>query len=339
MMQILIVKTTSMGDVIHTLPALTDAGRHVPGVRFDWVVEKPFAEIPRLHPLVDTVIPVSIRQWRKNWWQAIKSDDFKQFRKQVKSKRYDFIVDAQGLLKSALLARMAKGKHVGLSWQSAREPLASLFYQQKIVVAKNQHAISRVRQLFANALGYAIEEEKITYGIDRNQIVPDSVAAPYVVFLHGTTWVTKHWPEAYWETLAKQIVALGYHIKLPWGNEIEKARAERIAKVHEHVRVLPKCNLMTLASELAGAQAVVAVDTGLGHLSAALDVPTVSLYGPTDPNKIGTQGASQRHLKEAVCCDKACSAKGCAIAKSISPACFEPLTPQKVMDALCLPSQ
>jgi heptosyltransferase-1 len=130
-MKVLIIKTTSMGDVIHTLPALTDAGKNITGIRFDWVVEKPFAEIPALHPLVDTVIPVHIRKWRKNWFKALRSPEWKEFREAIQAKHYDYIIDAQGLMKSALIVRLAKGLRCGLNWKSAREPLASLCYKKK----------------------------------------------------------------------------------------------------------------------------------------------------------------------------------------------------------------
>ena len=328
-MKVLIVKTTSMGDVIHTLPALTDAGQHIPNIRFDWVVEKPFAEIPALHPLVDQVIPVQIRQWRKHWLQSLRSDDWKRFRQQIKAKDYDVVIDAQGLVKSALIARMAKGERYGLNWSSAREPLASLFYHRKVPVKKGLHAIYRVRKLFAEVLGYDIDEDIVEYSIDRSQLQPQQTG--YITFLHGTTWLTKHWPEAYWCKLAKLMTAAGYPIKLPWGNEAERARAQRIAAVDTNIEVLPKLNLMGVAQVLAGSKAVIAVDTGLGHMAAALDVPTISLYGPTDPVKIGTRGASQIHVKENLQCDSACSRNHCALMENDVPGCFQQLTPEKVL--------
>lgn len=327
-MRVLIIKTTSMGDVIHTLPALTDVSKHIPEVRFDWVVEKPFAEIPALHPLVETVIPVQIRTWRKHWLKALRSPEWKAFRKAIKAKQYDYIIDAQGLMKSAMIGRMAKGLRCGLNWKSAWEPLASVFYTKKIAVDPNKHAIYRVRALFAGVFGYSFDENVVEYGLDKTALKPEQQG--YITFLHSTTWVTKHWPEAYWCELAKLLTEKGYHIQLPWGNEAEKARAERIALAHANIKVLPKMGLVALAKVLAGSKAVVAVDTGLGHLSAALDVPTISLYGPTDPKQIGTRGASQIHLKETMQCDKACSRQKCAIAKDDVPACFVAMTPSKV---------
>lgn len=332
-MKVLVVKTTSMGDVIHTLPALTDAGTHIPDIRFDWVVEHTFSEIPALHPLVDRIIPVRMRQWRHHWLRSLRSESWKQFKKAIQAQRYDLVLDAQGLMKSALLAKLAGGPRAGLDWQSAREPLASLVYQKKYAIAKNQHAILRVRQLFAQALSYSIDPLQINYGLSQ---IECTLSAPhYVVFLHGTTWVTKHWPKAYWCDLAQRLVAQGFTIRIPYGNAQEQARALEIQTVAPAaIEVLPKMGLTELAGILQAALAVVAVDTGLGHLAAALDVPTISLYGPTDPKKIGTQGQGQRHLKTEFVCLKGCRRQSCAVVKAGVSGCFDALTPDWVMLSL-----
>ncbi len=183
-MRVLIIKTSSLGDVIHTLPALTDAAHAVPGIRFDWVVEEGFAEIPSWHPAVDQVIPVAIRRWRKNLWQTLKSGEWKAFKQRVRERRYDLVIDAQGLVKSAWLTRLIKAPVAGLDRYSAREGLASRFYDRRLSVAVGQHAVERVRQLFALALAYDLPEGLGQYGLDlkRLQLPP---TAPYVVFLHG----------------------------------------------------------------------------------------------------------------------------------------------------------
>ena len=120
--------------------------------------------------------------------------------------------------------------------------------------------------------------------------------SPYIVFIHGTTWATKHWPENYWRELARLVTLTGYSVLLPWGNETEHARAQRIAEGLDFVTVLPELSLAEIAGVLSDATAAVAVDTGLGHLAAAMDIPCVSLYGPTSPEKIGAYGAGQIHL-------------------------------------------
>ena len=294
-MRVLIIKTSSLGDVIHTLPALTDAAQAIPGIRFDWVVEEGFAEIPSWHPAVDQVIPVAIRRWRKNLLSTFKNGERKAFKQRLKTAQYDLVIDAQGLFKSAWLTRYISAPVAGLDRDSAREPIASRFYDRRYPVSKNQHALERVRQLFAQALNYPVPESVADYGLDRAAMA-GAQGAPYIVFLHGTTWASKHWPEADWRALAERLAAQGWAIRLPWGNAFERERAERIAQGLESVEVLPKLNLAGVAKVIAGARACVAVDTGLGHLAAALDVPSISLYGPTLPGKVGAYGRGQIHL-------------------------------------------
>ena len=329
-MRVLIVKTSSLGDVIHTLPAVTDAVTANPEIQFDWLVEEGFAEVPGWHPAVDQVIPVALRRWRENRWQSWRSGEWAAFRKQLAARPYDLIIDAQGLVKSACLTRLAKGPVAGMDQASAREPLASLFYRQRLPVAKEQHAVERTRQLLAQALGYPVPDEIGQYGIDRSRLVAEVTlpSEPYLIFLHGTTRDDKHWPEPYWAALADQVVGLGYRVLLPWGNEIEQQRAERIATERDQVTVLPRLNLAAVACFIKQAKAVVAVDTGLGHLTAALDVPAVSLYGSTSPARVGTYGQHQQHL-EAMHCNALDSAD-----MDITPVIFAPLTPELVADSL-----
>ena len=294
-MRVLLVKTSSLGDVIHTLPALTDAARAIPGIQFDWVVEEGFAEIPAWHPAVAQVIPVAIRRWRKSLWQTLKSGEWQRFKRRLKESRYDLVIDAQGLLKSAWLTRYVKVPVAGLDRNSAREPMASRLYDRTYAVPREQHALERVRQLFAQALDYPLPQDVGDYGLNRAQLA-GAVTQPYLLFLHGPTWPSKHWPEANWRALAEHMNAQGWAIRLPWGNPEEQARAERLAAGLDNVAVLPKLNLAGVAKVIAGASACVAVDTGLGHLAAALDVPSISLYGPTRPGRVGAYGRSQIHL-------------------------------------------
>ncbi|MDH2015659.1 lipopolysaccharide heptosyltransferase I [Pseudomonas juntendi] len=342
-MRVLIIKTSSLGDVIHTLPALTDAAHALPGIRFDWVVEEGFAEIPSWHPAVDQVIPVAIRRWRKNLWQTLKSGEWKAFKQRLRARKYDLVIDAQGLVKSAWLTRYVKAPVAGLDRYSAREGWASRFYDRRLSVATGQHAVERVRQLFAMALAYDLPEGIGNYGLDleRLQLPP---AAPYVVFLHGTTWATKHWPEVYWRELAERMGRRKLEVRLPWGNPAEKARAERIAQGLNNCQVLPKLNLAGVARVLAAAKACVAVDTGLGHLAAALDVPTISLFGPTNPGLTGAYGRTQIHQASdwpcAPCLQKKCTYKPSADdlarfdLKREWPLCFTRLNPEHVASRL-----
>lgn len=294
-MRVLIVKTSSMGDVLHTLPALTDAMNAIPEISFDWVVEEGFAQIPSWHPAVDRVIPVAIRRWRKNWFGSETRQQRCDFKRELQSRTYDAVIDAQGLIKSAaLITRVAKGTKHGQDAKSAREPFASWFFNQRHEISKKQHAVERTRELFAKSLGYKKPTTQGDYAIAGrflNELPED--ANQYLVFLHATTRADKHWPESHWRALIGLLSAQDIVIKLPWGAEHEYQRACRLAEGFDNVVVLPKMSLQQVAEILAGAKAVVSVDTGLSHLTAALDRPNITLYGPTDPGLIGGYGKNQ----------------------------------------------
>ncbi|ANZ85042.1 lipopolysaccharide heptosyltransferase RfaC [Citrobacter freundii] len=294
-MRVLIVKTSSMGDVLHTLPALTDAQQAIPGIQFDWVVEEGFAQIPSWHAAVDRVIPVAIRRWRKAWFSAPIKAERKAFRDAVRLQQYDAIIDAQGLVKSAaLVTRLACGVKHGMDWSTTREPLASLFYNRKHHIAKQQHAVERTRELFAKSLGYAKPQSQGDYAIAQHFVNEcNADTGHYAVFLHATTRDDKHWPEANWRELIELLNNTGIRIKLPWGAPHEEERAKRLAEGFPYVDVLPRMSLEEVARILAGAKFVVSVDTGLSHLTAALDRPNITLYGPTDPGLIGGYGKNQ----------------------------------------------
>lgn len=323
-MRILVVKTSSLGDIVHTLPALTDAMRALPTIKFDWVAEEAFAEVPSWHPAVAEVIPVAIRRWRKSLLTTALSGEWRRFKEHVREQHYDLVIDAQGLLKSAWVARQVPAPICGLDKNSAREPLASRFYQQQIAVPWDLHAVERVRRLFAESLDYPLPMSTGDYGLDKNQFVDIIPRERRVLFLHGTTRAEKHWPETYWQQLCEHVSAAGYRVMLPWGNDIERARAERIAAAADNTEVLPRLRLNGLASVIATSTAVVAVDTGLAHLTAAFDVPAIALYGPTDPARVGTYGKHQIHL----------SARDFPSQSAIEPAAMASLTPSIVWQAL-----
>lgn len=299
MMRVLLVKTSSMGDVLHSLPALTDAQLAIPNIQFDWVVEEGFAQIPTWHSAVNQVIPVAIRRWRKNWFSAPIRAERAEFREKLQATHYDAIIDAQGLLKSAfLVTRLAHGDKHGYDRHSIREPLASFFYDHRYAISKQQHAVERIRQLFAKSLGYTCPTQQGDYAIARHFLQStEAPKIPYVVFLHSTTRDDKHWPEENWRQLIGLMANTGIKVKLPWGTPHEQQRAERLAANFDFVEVLPKLTLAKVAQQIANAKAVVSVDTGLSHLTAALDKPNFTLFGPTDPGLIGGYGQGQHEIK------------------------------------------
>jgi heptosyltransferase-1 len=326
---VLIIKTSSLGDVLHTLPAVTDASLCKPGIRFDWVVEEAFAEVPAWHAAVDDVIPVALRRWKHRPLQVLYAGEPQAAVRHLRRQHYDHIIDAQGLIKSALIARFARGSRSGLDRDSAREPLAARAYDHSFAIARNQHAVQRVRQLFAAALDYPVPDGFPDYGI--KQHFSQRTRQPYLVFLHGTTWPTKHWPDDYWRRLASMAAAAGLQVKIPWGNAIEQQRAQQIAAVADATEVLPRMQLGELAAVIAAAGAVVGVDTGLVHLAAALGTPCITLYGSTDPGLIGTLGDSQIHLQAQFPCAP-CQQRKCSYPDEaeVFPACYSTLDPDRV---------
>jgi heptosyltransferase-1 len=330
-MHILIVKTSSLGDVIHTLPALTDAWQHYSELQCDWVIEESFAEIPRWHPTVKRVIPVALRRWRQRMLNSTTWREWQAFKRELVHYHYDYIIDAQGLIKSAWLTYQAKGERCGLNHQSARESLASFAYQHKFSVAKRQHAVERLRQLFAKVLNYPYVPSLPDYCI-QHFFPMKSHEVAVLIFLHGTTWLTKQWGLRSWQQLARLAVENGYIVRLPWGNREEYVRAQAIATIGKQIQLLPKTNLMGMAVELSQAKAVVGVDTGLAHLAAALGIPSVTLYGATQPAYTGTYGERQVHLQADFPCAP-CFRKRCRYQLAVPP-CYDELTVERVWQTL-----
>jgi len=282
MTTILFVKTSSLGDVVHNCPAVTDAARALPGATIDWMVEEPFAGIARMHRSVRRVIPVAARRWRTALWQPAAWSEIGAWRRALRGERYDAVVDTQSLVKSALLGKLALGTYHGMDRASAREPLAALFYDARHAVPRDLHAVERNRLLAGQALGYAVQGPP-DYGLS----VPAGEKSGYVVLLTMTSRADKLWPEARWIELGRELRAPAI---LPWGSEAERARAERIASSVKG-KVPERMGLEDLARLFVSAQSVVGLDTGLTHLAAALGVPTVGIYCGSDPALTGIFGA------------------------------------------------
>jgi heptosyltransferase-1 len=292
MKKILLVKTSSLGDVVHNLPVASDIHAAVPAAAIDWVVEESFAAIPRLHPAVVRVMPVAIRRWRSALFDRSARAEMSDFVRELKKSEYDAVIDTQGLLKSAWIAWIARGARHGLDFASAREPLA-LFYDRTYPVAWTMHAVERNRLLAAQALGYAVPIH-LDYGIRapaaRFVWLPQG---RYAVLVHGTSARAKLWPVARWIELGDRLARCGMTCVLPWGSAEERTRAEDIARPLPGAVVTPGLALADIAGVLAGASAVIGVDTGLAHLAAALAVPTVGLYCATDPAATGLHGGAR----------------------------------------------
>lgn len=289
-MRILLVKTSSLGDVIHNLPVASDLRRQFPEAVIDWCVEEPFADIPRLHPGVGTVVRVAIRRWRKTLFHTSTWREIGEFRKRLGQTVYDAVLDTQGLIKSGLITFLAHGRCYGYAAEVAREPLASYFYDKTFVIPPNAHAVERNRWLSAAAFDYPVDLP-LDYGITAPDLAfPWLNSERHAVLLTATSRDDKLWSEAHWIGVARHLLDRGITPVLPSGNPVERQRAERIAAGAPASIAAPSLTIRELAALIGHADLAVGVDTGLVHLATALNVPTIALYTATDPALTGVHG-------------------------------------------------
>jgi heptosyltransferase-1 len=289
MAEILFIKTSSLGDVIHHMPAVTEARRRFPAARFSWVVEEDFAPLVALHPAVEAVIPVASRRWRRSWFGPATWPQIGAFTRGLRAHTYDAVIDTQGLFRSALIARVARGQRHGYDAASIKERTAVPFYDVRHGVDRTLHAIARNRILTGLALGYT-PEGAIDFGLDRAAL-SRGPAAPYAVLLHATARPEKEWPAARWIALGNALSARGYDLVIPWGSEAERGRSAAIVSRVARACAPERHPLDKVAQLIAGARFVVGVDTGLVHLAAALGVPLVAVFVGTAPGLYGPMGA------------------------------------------------
>lgn len=309
--RILIVRTSSLGDLVHMLPAISDIASHVPHAVIDWVAEEAFAEIPGWHPAVNEVVKVAHRRWRKAWWSAPVRAERRALAERLRAVQYDVVLDMQALLKSAWLVRQTRGVRHGLDWRSAREPLASLFYQRRHRVEFWQPAVIRQRTLAALAFGYTYNgppDFGLQAFVDEAQAQAraclartECCARPhhhvntdrgYAVIMPSASRDDKLWPEADWRAVFARLRGAGCTLRLLAGNAQETARAQALVEGLDGVEVLPRMDLTSIARQLAGARVMVGLDSGLTHLSAALGRPTIGIYRASTPVRTPLVGAS-----------------------------------------------
>lgn len=290
-MRILLIKTSSLGDVIHNLPIVGDLRRAFPDAVIDWCVEESFIDIPRLHPDVADIIPVAVRRWRKTFFQSSTWREIGEFRTRIESLPYDVILDTQGLIKSAFIAHFAHGHRYGYAREAAREPLAARFYDETFVIPHNVHAVERNRWLASAAFGYAIGSPP-DYGIDAPDRDFDWMTdAPFCLLFTASSRNTKLWDEANWVSLARALFDREKLIPvLPSGTPEERARAERVARQLPEAIVAPPLPLRELTGLIKKARITIGVDTGLIHLATALRIPSIALYLASDPALTGIYG-------------------------------------------------
>ncbi len=290
-MRILLVKTSSLGDVIHNLPVVSDLRRVFPEAQIDWCVEEAFAEIPRLHPGIDQVVPVAVRRWRGALAQRATWHEIGEFRRRLRRTSYDAIIDTQGLCKSGLITSQARGPHYGYAAGVAREALAARFYDQTFVIPRNVHAVERNRWLTAAALDYPVDLP-LNYGIQAPAGEMRWLAGgQHALLLTATSRDDKLWDEANWIVIARELTSRGLIPVFPSGNALERQRVERIASAVPGSVVAPPLGLRELAGLMGRARLAIGVDTGLVHPATALRVPTIALYTASDPALTGVYGS------------------------------------------------
>jgi heptosyltransferase-1 len=288
--RILFVKLSSLGDVVHNFPAITDLARQRAGAHIAWAVEEAYADLVRLHPAVSESIPVGLRGLRDHPFEGERWRRLLAARRSLREARWDHVVDTQGLLKSALVACSARGPAHGMDRASAREPAAAVFYRRAFPVARALHAVERNRRLVGQVFGYT-PEGPADYGLEIPPYPP--VWAPrghYAVLLHAASRPEKQWADEHWISLARRLAAEGYGTVFPGGSEAERLAAGRLALLVPNGMAAPAMDLWVAATLLAHASLVVGVDTGLTHLAVALGRPTVGLYLATDPALTGLHG-------------------------------------------------
>lgn len=289
-MRVLIVKTSSMGDVIHTFPAVEDALRNRPDISFDWCVEEAFAAVVALHPAIGTIHKVAIRRWRKKPFDGGTWREMAGLRRALRSRRYDLVIDAQGLLKSAVVAKQSGAPIAGFDRSSAREPSATLLYERKYAVRRELHAIERTRRLFGLALGYQPDLSTLNSGIVPPAGGLSGVEGKTAFLPHGTSREDKKWPVEDWVETARRLVSQQFTPIVTWSNEAEKRVAEAIAGAVPETVLVPKSPLADVAAILGRSTLVIGADTGLTHLASAFGLPTVAIFLATEPGLTGPRG-------------------------------------------------
>ncbi len=294
-MRVLIVKLSSLGDVVHSLPVVRDIHNAFDAVTIDWVVEPSFAPLLKRVDGIGESIELPLRRWRKAWWTGAVRAEFRQFRQRLQREPYDLVIDLQGLTKSALVARLARGRSVGLANRtegSSHEAPARWLVDRAITVPSRVHALDRSRILTAAALGYAVEGAA-RFGLHAAlSVASEPSDKPLMVLVHGTSRDDKLWPEANWIGLGRSLADAGWRVALPHAGAVEQARAQRIAvAIGPSCTVWPSLGLDQLVDQMAQARGVIGVDSGLSHVAVALDLPHVQIYNFPTAWRTGPQPA------------------------------------------------
>jgi len=279
--RVLIVKLSSLGDVVHTMPAVQDLREAFPEARIDWVVERGFAPLVARCEGVARVIPCDLRKWRKSPLARATRQEWRAFRSDLHAEPYDAVIDLQGLTKSALIAHMARLAPQGRRYAMANRTEGSSYEAPTrwvadvaVPVDPASHAVHRGRALCAQVFGYPLLGPP-RFGLGR----AGAVRGNTVVLIHGTSRKDKCWPEDHWIALGRRLLAQGHGLGLPHGSDAERASSQRIARaLGPQAEVWPRLSLDALTERMARCAGAIGVDSGLSHIAVALDLPHVQVY-------------------------------------------------------------
>lgn len=283
-----------MGDVVHALPVAYDIKMAMPECQLHWVVEESFADIVTLSPWIDKHITTAFRRWRKSIFKSDTREEISEVKNELAAEHYDVVIDLQGLMRSALVARWTKADTVGYSKDTIREPLASYLYKRTERVPESLTPVLRYRTMASRVLGYPINEKEPKFGLKVGAVIPAGVTGPYAALAVNTSRPEKLWPLSRWIEVAKALKSDGMQSVFFWGNQQERMRVEEIASAVEGSVVMPRSNIRALAQAIAGAKCLLGVDTGFSHLGAALGVPSVGII-------VGTSAELFRLVSEKPC--------------------------------------
>jgi len=284
--RILIIKTSSLGDVIHNFPMVSDIGAQFPDCKIDWLVEEAYVPLVKLHIGVNRIIPIAFRRWRKSIFSSSTWSELKNCIRNVRRYRYDLVIDSQGLIKSAIFARLAKGPSYGFGPRYSKEKLAGMSYNMRFSVNREQHMLDRCRQLSSLALNYQVAK-KPHYGLIKKE--RSATNKKNVVIFCSSAQSTKQWPTTDWIKISQYLSSKGFNCQFTWGNPGEQAICEKIISLSAG-ELLPKMPIDGVATLISQSYLVIGLDTGLLHLAAALEVPSIAIFGASDPLKTGPQG-------------------------------------------------
>ena len=287
-----------MGDLMHALPALTESSKNIKNISFDWVVDKNFASVPSWHPLVDKIITTDHRNWKKHLFSRNSRNSLNKVVNNINEGSYDLVVDMQNNLKSAFISYLSKHEVIGMNAKSAREYPAHLAYSKKIDIDKKMHAIERQKKLLGEALGYDYKQDFVDYGVTFDNFIKPKIKLPnnYLVLVQNASWITKQWSIEKWQQLIKYLESKNIPMLLPSGNLEELKRAKEICSISDLAQAIDLISLNEIAYIIKKANFCICSDTGLAHLAALTETPSITLYGPTQTSLIGTTGINQKHL-------------------------------------------